>query len=171
MSELFGRLIIISLAWAGIVHTLIQMRQIVIRHKRSGLFSNRATQIVVAVILVGLVLIFNLPPIDWIVVFSAACVVYLSQFNKGFTTNGVIPIEAGTAVRGMMSKEYQFIDINEWLILDQPDRLKLHFTTVTAPDDVKLLYFDRKDKEKILAYLSQNNQKVKMAKDDQIKTN
>ncbi|MCC5895852.1 MAG: hypothetical protein JJU16_10350 [Alkalibacterium sp.] len=165
MSELLGRLIIISLAWAGIIHNMIQMRRIVIRHTLTGIFSKRSTQLAAAVILVALAIVFNLTFIDWVVVFSAALVVYLSQYNKGFTSSGVIPIESGTAVKGMMSREYTFKETQQWLILDQQDRLQLCFTTVNAPDDIKLIYFDKRDKEAILSILSQHNQNVKVAKD------
>lgn len=165
MSELLGRLIIVSLAWAGIIHVLIQMKQIVIRHRLIGLLSRKSVQLAVAFILITLAILFELPLIDWIVVFSAALFVYVSQFNKGLTSKGVIPIESGTAIRGMMSKEYNFNETQEWLFIDQEDRIQLCFTTVKEPDDIKLIYFDKTVKEQVLSYLSQKNQKVRVTKD------
>ena len=166
MNEWIGRTAIIILALVGILYQLVQIRRITLPHRLANLLGKRALQIVAVGVIGGLVYIMNLSLIDAAVVLSASLFVYLSQFNKGFTKSGVIPPAVGTAVRSVFSREYPFADTDDWVIAEQPRRLKVRFTSTTGHEVVHYLSFDSEKKDEILNLLAEHKLKVNVAKEN-----
>jgi hypothetical protein len=166
MNEWIGRTAIIILAWVGILYQLVQIRRITLAHRLAGLLGKRVFQIVAFCVIGGLIYLLNLSLIDAAVVFSATLFVYLSQFNKGFTDTGVIPPAVGTAVRSVFSREYPFDATDDWVIVEQPRRLKVHFTSTAGHEVVHDLSFDSEKKDEILKLLAEHKLKVNVAKDN-----
>ncbi|GAB2485264.1 hypothetical protein GCM10008929_07550 [Alkalibacterium psychrotolerans] len=163
MTDTIGRLIIISLMWAGIIYQFYQYRRIQIPLRKAAFFKYKRAQAVALVALLLLLFFLNLQVLDWLVVLSAALFIHLSQFNKGFTSKGVIPYEIGTALRAMISREYRFEHTKEWVMDEDADSLTLRFHTRQASGYEKELTFDKKNKEAVLNKLAEQNIKVKLA--------
>lgn len=165
MNEWIGRTAIIILAWAGIVYQLVQIRRVILAHRLAGLLGNKMLQISIVIITGTVLYALNLPLIDAVVVLSAILFVYLAQFNKGFTDTGVIPPAVGTAVRSVFSREFPFAATDDWLVVEQPRRLKVRFTSTSGHEVVHYLSFDLDKKEEILTLLSKHHLKVNVSKE------
>lgn len=163
MADTTGRIIIISLVWAGIVYQFYQYRRIQIPLRKAAFFNHKGAQILGLLVLALLLYVLNVQLLDWLVVLSAALFIYLSQFNKGFTKSGVIPYEIGTALRAMISKEYPFNQTKDWVMSEEGDALTFQFNSRQSSGYEKELTFEREDKEAVLNTLSEHNIKVKVA--------
>ncbi|EXJ22468.1 hypothetical protein ADIAL_2054 [Alkalibacterium sp. AK22] len=161
------RLLVVLFAVGGSVHKLIQIRKVVLSHRLAEVLKNvKIITAVLAVVILALILT-GLSLIDWLIVLSAVTFVYLSQLNKGFTQNGIIPIESGLFARGLISKEYPFEATDNWAVLEQSRQIKVSFSPTDSPEQLNYLDFDIAHKEKVLALLRDHHKKVVLSKENQ----
>lgn len=164
MAELVFKLIIVGLSWAGIIHMILQIRRIIIPNRLAGIVGRRLLQGMIVIVFVSLIVILDLNPLEWVVVLSPGLFLYLSLYNKGLTEKGVIPYMIGGVARSSISKEYTFEETKDWLIMEEPKRLKIRFSTAKPTSDAKYIYFHLEDKDKITELLYKYKKHVEITK-------
>lgn len=163
MTDTVRRLIVLSIIVVNLAYQLYQFSRIQIPLRKAAFFKYKSVQIIVLISLIALLYLLNLQLLDWFVVLSAVLFIYLSQFNKGLTKQGVIPYEIGTALRALVSKEYPLSETSSWTMSEDADSLTFKFNTTKASGYEKEITFDRKKKEAVLNKLAEEQIKVKVA--------
>lgn len=169
MNTIDVRMLVVLFALGGSVQKLIQIRKVVLSHRLAEVLKN--VKIIAAVLTVTILAlaVTGLSPIDWLIVLSAGTFIYLSQLNKGFTSQGIIPVETGLFARGLISKEHLFEATDNWTVLEQTRQIKVSFTPVDSVDQLNYLDFDIAHKEEILNILSRHKKKVVISQESQIR--
>lgn len=168
MGDLLFKLFVFLISWVGIRHMILQIRRIIIPSRLTGIVGKRFLQGLIVIVFLFLGLILKLNPLEWVVILSPGVFLYLSIYNKGFTSNGIIPYMSGGVAWSSISNEFLFEETKDWLIMEEPKRLKVRFTTVKRTGTVLYTYFHLEDKEKIKELLHKNNQSFDITKGKQM---
>ncbi|MFL2070995.1 hypothetical protein ACEN32_01655 [Marinilactibacillus psychrotolerans] len=150
-------LIFFILFVSAIYKMINQIRTIIIRQQVTSLM--KCLQPLIVLIFLAISWFGSAPFLGYILSLTAAVMLILSLYNKGFTKDGIIPNMPGAYLNSLLSRKFTFEETSDWLMIEKKSKIKVRFTN-DQYQSVYYIDFPLADKEKIIQFAAQHNQIV-----------
>lgn len=149
-------MLIFFILFASAIYKMInQIRTIVIRQQVTSLM--KCLQPLIILLFLAISWFGSAPFLGYILSLTAAVMLILSLYNKGFTKDGIIPNMPGSYLHGLLSRKFSFEKTSDWLMIEKKNKIKVRFTN-NHYKSVYYIEFPLVEKENVIQFVELHNE-------------